>query len=180
MADIKNLVMGIAIFILTVSVGIYGINTFYKKAPVYNDYCPNIINEIQCTNDGGVWINNSYQNSGTIPPEKAAAMGYGYCNYDYNICQKKWDNAQKEYSKGVFFIALPMGIIAMGIGALVFGLASVGGGLMAGGVGILFYGVVQYWQYADDILKFILSLIGLIVVIALAYYANNKWFKKRK
>tara|TARA_Y100000294_G_C8508545_1_gene317738 strand:- start:113 stop:313 length:201 start_codon:yes stop_codon:yes gene_type:complete len=59
---------------------------------------------------------------------------------------------------------------------------------MGGGVGIILYGVGAFWRFADDWLKFILSLIGLIAVIILSYWFNSKnwniWksknFSKRK
>lgn len=176
--DIKNLVLGIAIFILTVSVGVYGINTLYGKAPDYNKYCPNIAIQQECADAGGRWINNTYI---ADPRSKPVPAEGGYCEYSYQKCQDEYDAARRVYSRNVFFIALPLGIIIIAIGALVFGLASVGGGLMAGGVGIFMYGIVQYWEFADDILKFGLSLAGLIIIIALAYYANYRWnfFRKK-
>ncbi|VVB77960.1 Uncharacterised protein [uncultured archaeon] len=184
MVDIKNLVLGVAIFILTLSVGIYGISTIYGKAPQYNDYCPSISTQEECINASGKWIQNTYMGDPGLKPIPAEG---GYCEYSYTNCQKKLDNAQKIHSRKVFFIAIPLGIIIIAIGALVFGLVSVGGGLMLGGVGLILYGVGSVWNYADELIKFIISLIGLIAVIALAYYANYKWsmfgkkeIKKRK
>jgi len=171
MNNIKNIVMGFAIFILTLSVGIYGISTLYGKGPEYNTYCPSVNTFQQCTDANGKWIN--YSNIENNP--KIANGENGYCEYDYMLCQKKYDDANRIYERTVFFIALPLGIIIIAAGALIFGLASVGGGLMFGGVGIILYGVGSFWQYADDWLKFVLSLVGLIIVISLAYYANNKW-----
>lgn len=173
MVEIKNIVLGIAIFFLTLSVGIYGINTFYQKAPNYNDYVPNVITYEQCLNVSGSWTNNTVISPDS--PGKSIPAKSGYCQYDSNKYQKEYDDAREQYSRGIFFIALPLGIIVIAIGAIVFGLASVGGGLMAGGVGILFYGVVEYWQFAKDYLKFSLSLLGLIILIILTYYINKKW-----
>jgi len=53
---------------------------------------------------------------------------------------------------------------------------------MAGGIGIVLYGIFSVWEYANDIIKFLISLIGLIIVILVTYYANNKWnfFKDKK
>tara|TARA_Y100000296_G_scaffold87409_1_gene133207 strand:+ start:2800 stop:2970 length:171 start_codon:yes stop_codon:yes gene_type:complete len=55
---------------------------------------------------------------------------------------------------------------------------------MGGGVGIILYGVGAFWRFADDWLKFILSLVGLIAVIVMAYWFNSKnwniWKKKMK
>ena len=181
MINIKNLVLGIAIFILTMFVGIYGISTLYEKAPEYNNYCPYDLNTAEkCVAEGGQWVNNTQvaiDNRGA--PKTVPAEG-GYCQYDYSVCQKEFDNAQEKYHRKVFFVAIPLGVVIIALGALVFGLETVGAGLMAGGVGIIIYGVGGYWQYTKDWLKFVISLAGLIAVIWLAYYANKKWHRKRK
>ncbi|MBS3078859.1 hypothetical protein J4218_01945 [Candidatus Pacearchaeota archaeon] len=179
MVSIKNIVFGIAIFILTISVGVYGISTFLDKSPQYDKVCPprQILNEEQCVIENGTWTNYSY-----IPESKPIlANERGYCD-TYTICQPKFDELNRIHSRKIFFFALPLGIVIIIIGALLFGLESVGSGLMAGGVGIILYGIGSVWPYADDLIKFILSLIGLIIVIGVSYYANNKWkiFKKRK
>tara|TARA_Y100000034_G_C6749373_1_gene332976 strand:+ start:263 stop:556 length:294 start_codon:yes stop_codon:yes gene_type:complete len=94
------------------------------------------------------------------------------------------ESAQEKYSKNLFLIALPLGIVIIALGAFVFGLESVGAGLMGGGVGIILYGVGAFWRFADDWLKFILSLIGLVAVIGLAYWFNSKdwniWKRKKR
>ncbi|MDD1463706.1 hypothetical protein MEO39_27415, partial [Dolichospermum sp. ST_sed2] len=89
---------------------------------------------------------------------------------DYTYCQKQLETAEKPYYKGVFMIAIPLGIIIIALGLLIFHLEAVGLGLMAGGVGIIIYGVGSYWRFTDDVVKFVLSLIGLVAVIVLAYY----------
>lgn len=175
----RNLVLGIAIFILTIFVGIYGINTFYGKAPQYNDYCPNVVpqNPTECIKANGTWTNYNDQK---IAAEKIAASPTpttaptGYCDV-YTYCQKQFENAEKPYYKGVFIIAIPLGIIIIALGLLIFRLEAVGLGLMAGGVGIIVYGAGSYWRFADDVVKFVLSLIGLVAVILLAYYFNKRF-----
>ena len=183
--SIKNLVLGIAIFILTISVGVYGISTLYGKAPQYNDYCPSIINYEQCMNEGGRWTNYTTE----VPIQnnnerivKPVPSGDGYCNYDYTECQKELEVAERKYHRKVFLTALPLGIVIIALGAIVFGLESVGAGLMLGGVGIILYGVGGFWRFTEDWLKFVLSLVGLIIVIWIAYFWNKKiqGFGKRK
>jgi len=179
MVNIKNLVFGIAIFILTISVGIYGISTLLGEGPQYEKVCPpkQMFTETQCLDEGGIWNNYSY-----LDGEKPIPVNErGYCD-TYSICQPRYDELNRDYSRNIFFFALPIGIIIIILGALLFGLDAVGGGLMAGGVGILLYGIGSVWQYADDLIKFILSLIGLFVVIVVSYYANNrlKLFNKKK
>jgi len=180
MINIKNIIFGITIFILTIAVAVYGISTLYGESPKYDDYCPyNLINQTICEKEGGDWINNTQYIVDNRGETKSIAVPVpaegGYCNYDYTPCQKEFEAAEKVYYKKVFLTALPLGIIIIIAGALIFGLEFVGAGIMAGGVGIIIYGVINYWRFTDDWLKFILSLIGLIIVIWFAYYANKKW-----
>jgi len=171
MVELKGIIFGITIFILTLLAGIYGINTFYKTSPKYEDFCPDISSRKECIEKNGSWID--YNNS------MIAQDNYnGYCRYDYEKCQKDYKKAKEEYSRGIFILSLPIGIIIIFIGAIFFGLASVGAGLMAGGLGILIFGTVGYWTYAKDYIKFALSLIGLVIIVILAYYANRKFIKK--
>jgi len=176
MVSIKNLIFGVAIFVLTMFVGIYGISTLYGESPIYDDYCPtNIINKSTCDNESGVWINNTQFVQDGEGNVKQVIVGEGYCQYDYTSCQKELENAQEKYYRKVFIAALPLGIVIIFLGAVVFGLESVGAGLMIGGVGLIVYGTGAYWRFTDDWLKFLLSLIGLIVLISGAY-----WFNKEK
>ena len=176
--NIKNFVLGIAIIVVTISVVIYGINTFYEN-PKYENFCGEyktqeiINNSVKCGEIGGMW--NSY---GEIPKPVNGETITGYCDRDYT-CRQEYDDASKSWSRNIFIIAIPLGIIIIAIGALGFGLESVGAGLMGGGVGTILYGIGNYWRYTENWLRFIISLIGLIVLIWLAYYANNKWMKKK-
>jgi hypothetical protein len=184
MVNIKNIVIGIAIFILTLSVGIYGIGTLYGDEPQWNDYCPQINTITECIDAGGKWINNTYVNpdgSFSIPADGSKPIPVkedGYCD-NYEKCNKELEDAQRKYSKKVFLTVLPLGIAIIAAGAIIFGLEAVGSGLMAGGVGIIIFGISRFWRFTEDWLKFVLSLVGLIVVIWLAYYANKKWWKKK-
>lgn len=177
MISIKNLVFGIAIFLLTLFIGIYGINTFYDKGPEYNDFCPMYLgNETSCVSAGGNWVGGG---ASVIDGGKPVPVG-SYCDYDYTACQKKYDAAEEKYRRTTFIIALPLGILIIAIGALVFGLEFVGAGLMFGGVGIILYGVGGFWRFAQDWLKFSLSAVGLVVLIYLAYWMAKRGKKKRK
>jgi hypothetical protein len=179
--NIKNLVLGIAIFILTISVGIYGISTLYGKAPQYDDYCPyDLSTESSCITQGGTWMNNTAQQIIEAGSVKTIPAQGGYCNYDYRKCNDKLETALKPFHRKVFFTALPLGVAIIAVGALIFGLESVGAGLMFGGIGIILYGVGGFWRFTEDWLKFLLSLIGLIVIIWLAYYWNMRLERKGK
>ena len=180
--NIKAIVLGIAIFIMTLFVGIYGISTLYGEGPSYDAYCPyNLINQSVCLAEGGVWTNNTQlvadPKGGIARPVQVDG---GYCQYDYTACQQQFDDAQRSYFKKIFITALPLGIVIIFLGAVVFGLEAVGAGLMAGGIAVMIYGTGSYWRFTDDWLKFLLSLVGLVVVIWMSYYFNRKFAKKNK
>jgi hypothetical protein len=179
--NVKNIVLGIAIFLLTLFVGMYGIRALYSHEPQYDDYCKPINTPNECFAINGTWQNMtdkvvpSPMNGGKVVP-----IENGYCNYDYNICTNDYNKAEENYRIRIFYTAIPLGVIVIAIGLIFFGLESVGAGLMAGGVGILIYGVSGYWRYSSDFIRFLISLLGLIVVIYLAYYANKKWGNNKR
>jgi len=164
---IKNTVIGIAIIILTISVVVYGIGVFYDE-PEYSDFCAEfktqeiIDSSERCEEIGGQWNANVPRLEGT-----------GYCDRDFT-CRQDYDNAREKYSRNIFLIALPVGILLIVGGGFIFGLEAVGAGLMGGGVGVILYGVGGFWRYSGEVLKFILSLLGLVAVIWFAYRFNKK------
>ena len=168
--SLKNYVMGIVIIILTISVVVYGVNILYEK-PERVDFCgevrtAEIIDTLErCEEIGGNW-------APYVSPRVVEGIE-GYCDRDFT-CRQEYDDARETYSRNIFLIALPVGIAIIAVGALVFGLEFVGAGIMGGGVGIILWGVGGFWRFADDWLKFVLSLIGLIVVIWLAHYVNKR------
>ena len=173
--SIKNVVIGIAILVLTIFVVVYGVGMFYDS-PQYEDFCGEreigiIDTEAGCVAVGGKWSSNV----GEVPkPVDSASVVEGWCDTTFE-CRQEYEDAQEIYSRNIFLIALPLGIILILVGIVVFGLEVVGAGLAGGGVGIILWAVGGYWQYGSDVLKFSLSLVGLVVVIWLAY-----WFNKRK
>ena len=174
--SLKNVVIGIAIIILTISVVITGINIFLDK-PEYSDFCDEfktvevIDNSEQCEAIGGKW-------NPSIAPRPVEGTE-GYCDRDFT-CRKEGEVAREKYSRTLFLITLPLGIAIIALGALVFGLEAVGAGLMGGGVGVILWGVGSFWRFADDWLKFLLSLVGLVILIWLAYYFNKRLSKKQR
>ncbi len=170
---LKNIIIGITIIILTFSVVVYGIATFYER-PSYNDFCPDvriakvIESQAECESIGGKWTSFEKECIEKPCPVK------GSCDPDFS-CRKDYQNALEKYSLILFLITLPLGILIIVLGGVVFGLEDVGAGLMGGGVFTILYGVGNYWRYSGDVLRFLLSLAGLVVVIWFAY-----WFNKRK
>ena len=101
----------------------------------------------------------------------------GYCDYDFT-CRQEYEDFQEIYSRNLFIITIIIGIILLTFGGALFELEAVGAGLMGGGITTILYGSVRYWPYAGDPLRFILSLVGLILVILFAYWLNKKTKRK--
>ena len=173
--NVKDMILGIAIIVLTIFVTFYGINTAFPK-PSYDDFCGTvqpqkiIENQTTCESLNGTWIPQQ------IECIRAPCI-QGYCDL-YYTCSQQYDTLSKERSKKVFFLALPIGILIVALGAFVFGLEAVGAGLMGGGVGTLIYGAGAYWPYTQNWIRFLLSLVGLVLLIWLTYFWNKKMHKK--
>ena len=176
--SLKNYVITVAIIILTISVVVYGVNLLYDN-PEYTDFCDDfktaefIDTQERCEAVDGKWTEDR------IPRPVDGKNITGYCDRDFT-CRGNYETAREKYSRNIFLIALPLGILIITVGALVFGLEAVGAGLMGGGVGIILWGVGGFWRFADDLLKFILSFAGLVIVIWVAYYFNKKLEMKKK
>ena len=174
--QLKNLVIGLAIVILTTFVVVYGIQTFYER-PDYEDFCeerdkiadPATTQEI-CESKNGEW--QTYEGLRQVDGIE------GYCDL-YGQCRGEYDDAREKYSKTLFIITIILGIILIAVGGILFELEAVGAGIMGGGIITLIYGAGSYWQYAGDAFRFILSIVGLILVIFLAYWLNNRDKKKK-
>jgi hypothetical protein len=188
---IKEIVLGIAIIVLTIFVTFYGINTIFPK-PEYNNYCKasefgtypskiySGVSDQNCTFSRP--LQDAYDlclsNSGSPIfdyDDRGCSISLKECNY----CQKNYDIAMKERSRKVFFVALPLGILIIAAGAFFFGLEAVGAGLMGGGIGTLIYGSGAYWPYTENWIRFLISLAGLVLIIWLAYYFSKKFRKKK-
>ncbi|OIO42129.1 hypothetical protein COU56_02180 [Candidatus Pacearchaeota archaeon CG10_big_fil_rev_8_21_14_0_10_31_9] len=172
---IKNIIFAIAIIVLTSFVVIYGIQAFYDR-PEYNNYCPEIrsaeyVNSsARCEQLNGRW--------NTFDGPKPVDGPNGYCDLDY-YCRQDYEAVNKIYSRNLFIITVPIGIILLLVGGALFSLEAVGAGIMGGGVVTLIYGAGNYWPDATDIFRFIISLVGLVIVIFLAYWLNKELKRKR-
>lgn len=186
---IKDVILGIAIIILTIFVTFYGISTIFPK-PAYEDYCQNNYITTKPYQDRSVCpavcipayeivrsqcVYNSC-GSGCGPDEVNTFANQSTCEQaivDLQ-CYERYNDALKERSKKVFFLALPLGVIIIALGAFFFGLEAVGAGLMGGGVGTLIYGSGAYWPYTQNWIRFLLSLAGLVLLIWFAYFWNKR------
>lgn len=177
---LKDVILAIAIMILSIFVTFYGINTIFPKQQ-YEDFCgvdlykydPAVLNtEVDCVGEGGRWYPQEIRCVTEPCPQ-------GYCDLYYD-CNKNYEDTLNSRARKVFFIALPLGIVLVILGAFIFGLEAVGLGIMGGGIGTLIYGSGAYWPYTENWVRFLLSLIGLAILVWATYHFTNKDKKKRK
>ena len=165
----RNFVLGIGIFILTMFVVVYGVNTFLDK-PEYEDYCPSVYDvseESVCLERGGVWNDVEIVGNEAVPTSKRNCANQVDCRDGYN-------DAMEKRSKIIFIISIPLALLIIALGMFIFNLNSVGVGLMFGGIGTLIYGAGGYWRYSQDLLKFVMSLVALGILIWVGYRFEQK------
>jgi hypothetical protein len=189
--NVKNLVLGIGIFIVYLLMLNYGIEAFYKS-PQYNDFCsgaegrysvkmyPGAVEqnckfsktltdlESQCYADGGMPV-FEYDSSG-------CATALKECDF----CNKMFNDATIEHDKVVFVVAIIVGIITLFIGYLVLSTEPVGSALMASGVGAIFYGSMRNWQNLSNVWRFLLLVVALVLLVWIALRLNKNIKGKKK
>ncbi len=187
MFSVKNLILGIGIFIVYLLMLGYGIEAFYPS-PKYEDFCSsgrftgpypvkaydygtgtnctfskNLQDaQDECYADGGQPI-FEYDNSGCTVAIKE-------CDY----CNKEFNDANKQYSKIVFIISLIAGVITLITGFAILSVEPVGSALMASGVGAIVYGSIRNWQNLSDVWRFLLLLASLVLLIWIALRINKE------
>lgn len=184
--EFKNILIGVAIIILTFLVVFAGIQTFYPR-PEYQDFCgsydryptPAMVDkngsEIVCSQDVRECPNGTF-----VSRDPQMGCEFKACNPNFKSCWEEYEQSRVNYARNLFIITLIVSIILLGIGAAVFKLEPVGSGIMGGGLITLIYGAGYYWPQADNLFRFVIALIGLIIVIAFAYWINNRTIKKKK
>ncbi len=183
--NVKNLVLGIGIFIVYLLVLNYGIEAFYPS-PLPEDFCssrqyyhpgpyvkpisnglncsvsPTLQEQDLCVQQGGNLIAANYDANGCP------------ASFTCDFCNKEFNDAQKSHSQKVFIISLIAGIITLLIGFVVLSTEPVGSALLASGVGALVYGSVKNWQNLSNIWKFLLLLLAFVLLIWIALRINRQ------
>jgi hypothetical protein len=193
MGAAKNFILGVAIAIIFAFFIGFGIKTFYHEKQ-WDDFCTDVgarimNNQAECESAGGRW--NAVSPEKPVPEltdnqllcTKTAGTGdtmalsctsqetiksQGYCDVNYE-CQKEYEAFQSGYTRNLFIIAAIIGLITMIIGGFFLKHESVSPGLMGGGFFTILYGIIRYWQYAGDWLRFTLLGVILAMLIYLAY-----------
>jgi hypothetical protein len=156
MIKIKEILLGIAIAIIFLMFCVFGTKLLYD-APEYEKYCDyNKINPI--TTDEKPLTEAQIQEQQEM----------------YTQCSEQYDIANKNYSKNMFIISLIFSVLLIAFCTIFVNVISISGGLMLGSIMFMIYGTGRYWNYMDDLMRFVVLVIALGVLIYVAYWASKK------
>jgi hypothetical protein len=153
---VKEILLGIAIAIIFLMFCVFGTKLIYDT-PKYEDYCD--YSKINPINTDGKPLNDS-----ALQAQQEA----------YNECAKAYDVANKEYSKNMFIISLVFGIIVFIVSIVFIEIISISGGLMLGSLIFIIYGTARYWNYMDDLTRFVIVVLVLGILIYVAYWLSKR------
>ena len=161
--DIKQIIVSVAIAIVFTMFVAYGVETFYPS-PDYEDFCPewDVQTEKECIAENGEWRQDV----------NSEGIDNGHCQ-ETNECRDAYDEANEGHSKIFFVMAAVLGTAAI-IAGIIIKKGAVSTGLLGGGTLLIFVGTVAYWEYADQLLKFILLGFVLAILIWLGYKKLDK------
>lgn len=188
--NVKNLVLGVGIFVVYLLVLNYGIEAFYPS-PQYETYCsvngfpyysepyvktipdpynctitPSPQQQDQCSKAGGNLVAETYDDTGCP------------LTFMCDMCNKEYTDDTKAHSQNVFIISIIAGIITLLIGFMILTIEPVGSALMASGIGALVYGSMRNWQNLSNVWRFLMLLVALVLLIWIAIRINRASQKK--
>ena len=192
--NVKNLVLGVGIFIVFMLMLGYGIEAFYPS-PKYDQFCKGINYgtypskvpvEQNCTFSKTLQeqTDECYADEGQ-PVYEYDDLGCTVAIKECDLCNKQFNDAQKSFSKVLFVISLIAGIATLLVGYTILSIEPVGSALMASGVGAIIYGSIRNWQNLSDVWRFLLLLVALVLLIWITIRINSqkkkglKFWKKR-
>ncbi len=148
---IKEIILGLIIAVVFLMFAVYGTKLIYDS-PDYNDYCEKYPPAPQEKN----LTNHTFENQ-----------------LNERDCYINYEKVRKDYSKNLFIISIIVSILVILISSFTIKIESVSGGLMLGSLMFIIYGTGGYWQYMDDLLRFIILGLALGVLIYIGYKLNN-------
>jgi hypothetical protein len=157
---IKDILLGISIAVIFLMFCVFGTKLIYDS-PKYEDYCN--YSEINPT----VYDKANVNESEFLIEEKLRED-------KYKECSEKYEVANKNYSKNMFIISLIFGILIIILCTIFININSISGGLMLGSLMFLIYGTGRYWNYMDDLMRFIILGLALGALIYVAYWINQR------
>lgn len=144
---------------------VFGTKLIYDE-PRYEDYCDYI--NMPTVYDKTNLTDSEAQEQSRIQQE------------EYERCSESYDDADKNYSKKMFIITLIFSIFVIIICTIFIEINSISGGLMLGSLMFMIYGTGRYWNYMDDLMRFIILGAALGVLIYVAYWTSKRIGKKNK
>jgi len=180
------LVIGIAIvFVMVVMSG----KELFYKGPQYSDYFGKspearveITDQAQCEEVGGKWFEPGEDPRVPRPPvapvapvaideEGSERELAGRCDEGFEK-REAFNKARDEHKRNAF-----IALMLIGIGTFIGGLVvtaikatdavspSIGGGLAVGGIILSLIGTMEYWDDMNDLFRFILMSVALVLII---------------
>ena len=148
-----KLLYAIAIALLVVAFVGFGISAFYPE-PKYPEYPP----ELEFSGPG---------EKATQEEKKLMA--------DYREKEESYQRRISDYNRVVSSIAIGVAVLLL-VGSLLWisGLPVIGEGTTLGAVFTLFYGLIRAFMTNDDQFRFVAVAIGLVVLLALAYWKFSR------
>ena len=190
MVDIKKIALTIAVGVLLALFVGFLVDAVYSS-PKYEDFCspstrpayekfpyPDMINTSSCPK---INYNDSIYTSCTFDKGYVAyKVDSNGCQVDpyCEICQVKFDDGNKIYSRNLFLILAPISIILIIIGFFL-SLESIGSGFILGGILILIYATFRVFGDLSKIMRVVLLGVELVLVIWLGYKKIEKNSKKK-
>lgn len=185
---VKDLILGLIIAVVFLLFAVYGTKLIYDW-PDYNDYCGKDLRTPEAVKipAGSADDCTEIINLDVISQQCYDQDGFLRYEYDQNgciqdvecdFCARDYNDANETYSKNLFIISLVLSLIVIVVSVLFVHVESVSGGLMLGSLMYLVYGTGRYWQYMDDILRFLILGIALGILIYVGYYLAKKQSKK--
>jgi hypothetical protein len=179
---VKNLILGIGIFIVFMFLLHNGIRAFYQPSPKYDDFCmnrfyPSITKPLpdgqSCTYTPQLRQEEEdcYSKKGQ-PIHEYDEFGCSISVLECDLCQVEYQNALNNHNKVVFIIALITGIIALLVGYTKLSIEPVGSSLMASGIGAIIYGTISNWENLGNLGRFFLLLIAFVLLVWIAIKLN--------
>lgn len=148
---IKDILLGVSIAVIFLMFCVFGTKLIYD-VPDYGQYC-------------------DYNELGKIDPINNS----DYYNQVYQKCSDDYEIANRNYSKNMFIISIIFGVLIITLCTIFISINSISGGLMLGSLMFIIYGTGRYWNYMDDLMRFIILGFALGILIYVAY-----WISKRK
>jgi len=189
MADIKKIALTILVGVLLALFVGFLVDAVYSS-PKYDEFCNN--NNMYPAAIGEKYI--GYNNitcpafRPSIELEKSCMESKGYISYrsDSNgcayeayceTCSVEFENANKAFSRNLFFILIPISLILIIIG-IYLTLDAIGSGFILGGILTIIYATIRIFGDLSKIMRVILLGVELALVIWLGYKRIEKGKKK--